>query len=115
MRSLGFSPTVNEITRYYTSSEKDGSIDFATFLEVMHEHSEKEKCQQEVTAAFRAHDRGGQGSVPAGELFNILTRFGEKITDAEVKSLYQEANIRPNGRVTYDQILGVLLTPMPDY
>ena len=61
----------------------DGSIDFATFLEVMHEHSEKEKCQQEVTAAFRAHDRGGQGSVPAGELFNILTRFGEKISEGE--------------------------------
>lgn len=61
----------------------DGKIDFATFLEILHIHSQKEKCQQEILAAFRAHDQEGSGTVPGTELMHILTQFAEKISPAE--------------------------------
>ena len=49
----------------------------------MHVHSQREKCQAEIMAAFASHDRDGNGTVEASELLHILTRFGEKLTSAE--------------------------------
>ena len=60
-----------------------GHIDFASFLDIMHKHSDTEKCQEEILAAFRAHDRSGKGVVPGPELTHILTKCGEKLTQAE--------------------------------
>ena len=64
-------------------SSSDVRIDFATFLEIMHQHSQKEKCQQEIMAAFRAHDKQNNRTVPGPELHNILTNFGEKLSTEE--------------------------------
>ena len=61
----------------------DGKIDFASFLEILHVHSQKEKCQLEIFAAFRAHDHEGTGTVPGPELMHILTHFAEKLSPAE--------------------------------
>lgn len=60
-----------------------GRIDFGTFLELMYQHSQVEKCQQDILAAFKAHDKGGRGKVPASELVHILSNFGEKLSRAE--------------------------------
>jgi hypothetical protein len=35
------------------SSASEGKVDFASFLELMHQHAQKEKCQQEIVAAFQ--------------------------------------------------------------
>lgn len=68
-------------TQYPCSS--DGRIDFGTFLELMYQHSQVEKCQQDILAAFKAHDKSGNGKVPASELVHILSNFGEKLSRAE--------------------------------
>ncbi|ELU18257.1 hypothetical protein CAPTEDRAFT_20883 [Capitella teleta] len=115
MRSLGFSPTSTEIAGYFHEFKKDGKVDFASFLELMHQHAQKEKCQQEIVAAFQAHDRSGNGTVPTSELHHILCKFGEKLSSAEVDRLFQEAGIQAKGSVRYEDILRVLLTPIPDY
>lgn len=113
MRSLGFSPTVEELARYYENYSKNGIIDFATFLDIMYEHSQNEKCQQEIVSAFQAHDKAGRGYVSARELVHILTNFGEKISKPEVDRLFKEAQVQDSVRC--DDILRVLLTPLPDY
>ena len=61
----------------------DGRIEFGTFLELMYQHSQVEKCQQDILAAFKAHDKHGRGTVPANELVHILSNFGEKLSRAE--------------------------------
>lgn len=60
-----------------------GIVDFATFLEVMYEHSLKERCQQEIQAGFLSQDRKGTGQVSAGVLWHNLTNFGEKLSKQE--------------------------------
>jgi len=115
MRSLGFSPTKNEITKYYGDNSRDGKIDFAAFLDIMHVHSQREKCQAEIMAAFASHDRDGNGTVEASELLHILTRFGEKLTSAEAERLFKEAKLPTRGMIPYQNILSILLTPLPDY
>ena len=61
----------------------DGRIDFATFLDIMHLHSQKEKCQQEVMDAFKAHDKSRRGVVNGQDLYHILTQYGEKLDRQE--------------------------------
>lgn len=90
-------------------------MDFASFLEIMHVHSKKEKCQQEIVAAFQAHDKNGRGYVSAAELKHILTRFGEKLSATEVDRLFKEAGVQASGQVRCEDIIKVLLTPLPDY
>ena len=51
----------------------------------MYQHSQVEKCQQDILAAFKAHDKSGRGTVPANELVHILSNFGEKLSRAEGK------------------------------
>ena len=65
----------------------EGKLDFATFLEIMHEHMQQEKCQQEILNAFRAQDRRGTGQLPVDEVVNLL-RFGETLSQQE--SMYKQ-------------------------
>ena len=52
-------------------------------MSILDKHSRNEKCQQDIVDAFKAHDRSGHGVVPAAELRQILTQFGDKMTSAE--------------------------------
>ena len=61
----------------------DGRLQFDTFLEVMYAHSQREKVQQEVMGAFKAHDQSGRGQVNGADLYHVLTRFGEKLDKQE--------------------------------
>lgn len=65
------------------SFSSGGQIDFASFLDIMHKHSDTEKCQEEILTAFRAHDPSGKGVVVGPELTHILTKCGEKLSPAE--------------------------------
>ena len=49
----------------------------------MHVHSQKEKCQQEVMDAFKAHDKTRRGVVNGPDLYHILTQYGEKLDRQE--------------------------------
>ena len=58
-------------------------IEFASFLECMHDHSSVENPEKELLDAFRAHDRQKQGYVNASDVRNILMNLGEKLSNRE--------------------------------
>ena len=65
--------------------QKGGKMSFADFLDVMHIHSSKENIPKELLDAFRGSDPGMKGVIPAKDLWNILTKWGEKISPREGK------------------------------
>ncbi|KAH3860123.1 hypothetical protein DPMN_023014, partial [Dreissena polymorpha] len=79
MRSLAYSPTEEEVHTYFSKYVKDGKIDFASFLEVMHTHNMKEKAVKEIVQGFKAHDSEGRGYVQTNEVKNILLNLGEQL------------------------------------
>uniref|UniRef100_A0A8D8GME8 Calmodulin-like protein 4 n=2 Tax=Culex pipiens TaxID=7175 RepID=A0A8D8GME8_CULPI len=81
-RSLGLSPTINELTSYLKN--KNGRMSFADFLEVIHMHSRVENLPEEVIAAFKAGDKGGRGHIPARQLRHLLQNWGEGLSFREV-------------------------------
>lgn len=82
MRSLGLSPTIQELISYL--KKKGGKMSFADFLEVMHQHSKVEDLPNEVVAAFKAADPQSSGVIPARQLRNLLQNWGEGLSIREV-------------------------------
>ncbi|GFR65264.1 calmodulin [Elysia marginata] len=109
--------TVPCLTRQWTACKEagDGSIDFASFLNIMHEHSQVEDKQKELRAALVAHDRTKKGYVDAGELKHILTSMGEKLTSREVDTLLREAGMQSSGPINISKFVETVMTPQPDY
>lgn len=85
MRSLGLSPTIQELTNYF--KKKNGKMSFADFLDVMHQHSKVENLPDEVISAFEAADQAGKGTIPAKQLRNLLQHWGEGLSVREVYRL----------------------------
>ena len=75
------SPTIFELRSYM--KEKEGKMSFAEFLDVMHTHSTKENIPKELKDAFRNLDTNKRGLIKGAELWNILARWGEKLSPRE--------------------------------
>nr|KAG5701817.1 hypothetical protein BaRGS_019028 [Batillaria attramentaria] len=100
MRSLSYSPTREEINRYFKKHvSNDGRIDFASFLDVMHDHSSVENCQKELKEALVAQDRSHSGYVSSAQIRQILTTMG----------------ISATGQVKISDFVQTVMTPSPDY
>lgn len=101
------------MSKYYTKYGPE--IDFASFLECMHDHSSVENPEKELLNAFRAHDVHKKGYVEASEVRHILMNLGEKLSSREVEAMLRDANTQPGGQIRYNEFVKTLLTPVPDY
>uniref|UniRef100_T1KRI4 EF-hand domain-containing protein n=2 Tax=Tetranychus TaxID=32263 RepID=T1KRI4_TETUR len=124
MRSLGMSPTIPEMRVYlkekvpedflYELSALWGKLSFADFLDVMHTHSKKEKVPEEILEAFQGWDLNRTGQIHVRDLKHILCQWGEKLGTREVDHILREANTM-GPYVKYQDLVGVLSAPVPDY
>nr|XP_023414137.1 calmodulin-like protein 4 isoform X1 [Loxodonta africana] len=107
MRCLGASPTPGEVQRHLQTHQIDrnGELDFSTFLTIMHVQMKQEDPKKEILLAMLMADKEKKGYIMASELRSKLMKLGEKLTYKEVDELFREANIEPNGKVkeTADQ------------
>ncbi|KAK6184916.1 hypothetical protein SNE40_007268 [Patella caerulea] len=116
MRSLSYSPTKEEVTKYFKKHVgSDGRIEFSSFLDILHDHSKVENCEKELLAGFKAQDMNKQGTVSAAEMKHILMTTGEKLSRNEVDALFQEAGLQSSGQIPYKTFVDTILTPSPDY
>lgn len=113
MRSLGMSPTITELKKYY--KDKGGQISFADFLDIMHTHTKRENIPQEILDAFRACDPSNRGVISVRDLKHILQGWGEKLNPREAERFYREAKIPQSGQVRYEDMMKVICAPAPDY
>ncbi|XP_048471993.1 calmodulin-like protein 4 [Rhincodon typus] len=117
MRCLGTSPTPGEAGRHllHHKIERNGELDFSTFLAVIHQQRQQEDPQKEILEAMLMTDKQKQGFITATELRTKLTQLGEKLTNQEVDDLLQEANIPPNGIVKYEDFIQSITLPHTNY
>ncbi|XP_067618028.1 calmodulin-like protein 4 [Eurosta solidaginis] len=113
MRSLGLSPTIQELISYL--KKKGGKMSFADFLDIMHQHSKVEKTPDEVVAAFKAADTKNTGTISARQLRNLLQNWGEGLSVREVDNIFREANVNNNSMVRYADFIKIACAPVPDY
>lgn len=113
MRSLGLSPTINELATYLR--QKNGKISFADFLDIVHTHTKVENLPTEVLDAFKADDQSNRGMVRASELRHLLQNWGEMLSTREVENIFREANVNGNGMIRYSDFVKIACAPVPDY
>lgn len=82
MRSLGLSPTIQELIQYL--KQKNGKMSFADFLDIMHQHSKVEHLPDEIIAAFKSADPKNTGVISARQLRHLLQNWGEGLSNREV-------------------------------
>ncbi|XP_077602735.1 calmodulin-like protein 4 [Crocuta crocuta] len=117
MRCLGASPTPGEVQRHLLTHgiDRNGELDFSTFLAVMHTQIKQEDPKKEILLAMLMTDKEKKGYIMAAELRSKLMTLGEKLTHKEVDDLFRETNIEPDGKVKYDDFINKITIPVRDY
>ncbi|XP_040498999.1 calmodulin-like protein 4 isoform X2 [Ursus maritimus] len=96
-------------------NDRDGELDFSTFLTIMHAQIKQEDPKKEILLAMLMADKEKKGYIMASELRSKLMKLGEKLTHKEVDDIFREANIDPNGKVKYDEFIHKITIPVGDY
>ena len=80
----------NHSIKYYMFPLSDQKIEFASFLEAMHDHSQVENPEKELLNAFKSHDRERRGYVNASEVQHIMLSMGERLSRQEGKEIREK-------------------------
>ncbi|XP_068128544.1 calmodulin-like protein 4 [Hyperolius riggenbachi] len=117
MRCLGRCPTPSEVSRHLQVQkiDKNGEVDFSTFLTIMYRQQKQEDPENEILVALLMTDRQKKGVIPLAELKSKLTHMGEKLTLEEVDDLLRGIEVTPDGMVKYEQLVQKITVPLPDY
>lgn len=67
--------------------DRDGELDFSTFLTIMHMQIKQEDPKKEILLAMLMADKEKKGYIMASELRSKLMKLGEKLTHKEGKGL----------------------------
>ncbi|XP_017169168.1 calmodulin-like protein 4 isoform X3 [Mus musculus] len=65
-------------------NDKNGELDFSTFLTIMHMQIKQEDPKKEILLAMLMADKEKKGYIMASELRSKLMKLGEKLTHKEV-------------------------------
>ncbi|GBM41432.1 Calmodulin [Araneus ventricosus] len=110
MRSLGQRPSEHELKKMVTMVDKDGNgtIEFDEFLSMMSKKLQESDSETELHEAFRVFDKNGDGFISPGELRQVMTNLGEKLSDEEVEDMIKEADLDGDGLVNYKEFVLIL-------
>jgi len=112
MRNHGLNPTDDELKDMIRNVDKNsnGAIDFNEFIEMMLRRDSKavrtiilDLGDDDVVHAFRVFDRDGDGLISAEELKLTMNNLGEPLTDYEVRSMIEAADLDGDGRINFEE------------
>ena len=78
------------------------TLEFNEFLQMMSKQQANEHTRTDLMSAFRIFDEDDDGCIHAGDLVDVLTTFGEKLTKSEAKKLVQTADKKDGGLIDYE-------------
>ncbi len=110
MRNHGLNPTDDELQDMIRNVDKNsnGAIDFNEFIEMMLRRDSK--IEEDVMHAFRVFDRDGDGYISVEELKLTMNNLGEPLTDHEVRSMIEEADLDGDGRINFTEFARLMQT-----
>ncbi|XP_066336426.1 calmodulin-like isoform X2 [Miscanthus floridulus] len=113
MRSLGQSPTEEELQGMVDEVDADGSgaIDFQEFLTLLARQMREANGadEDELREAFRVFDQDQNGFISRDELRHVLQNLGEKLSDEELAEMLREADSDGDGQINYTEFAKVML------
>eukprot|EP01129_Flabellula_baltica_P015038 TRINITY_DN7412_c0_g1_i1.p2 TRINITY_DN7412_c0_g1~~TRINITY_DN7412_c0_g1_i1.p2 ORF type:complete len:149 (-),score=38.92 TRINITY_DN7412_c0_g1_i1:51-497(-) len=110
-RALGQTPTEGDIARIIreVQEESNGLIDFETFFAYLQQQMAKAYTEKDIKKAFEVLDFNGDGTIPAADLFHVMTTVGEPLSEDQVEEMFKEAEIdKENGVITFEDFQRML-------
>ncbi|KAB5511660.1 hypothetical protein GE09DRAFT_1047467 [Coniochaeta sp. 2T2.1] len=101
MRGLGLNPSDSELHDLIAEADvnKDGSIDFNEFLNMMARTVKEVDNEEELKNAFKVFDKDGSGTISAIELRAVLQHLGENLTDDDLDEMLKMADKNGDGNI----------------
>ncbi|CAF3584481.1 unnamed protein product [Rotaria sp. Silwood1] len=111
MNSLGYTPSEEDISSVISKIDidGDGTVDFDEFLIMMRRRKSTGESDTELQQVFNVFDKNKDGFIDKDELYDMLLRLGENITDNDVTEMIEEADCFDNdGKVSYEEFKAIL-------
>ena len=112
MKSLGQSPTEEELTRMIQSVDDNGNneIDFPEFLILMSsKKSISDDPDRELKDAFAVFDTDGSGLISRSELKGLLNNLGQVVSDEELDAMMGEVDKDGNGEIDFEEFKAMMV------
>lgn len=111
LRAVGFDPRRDQISRILQIAgvgPRANRICFDEFYAIMaHLYNEKE-IREEMIKAFNLFDVDGSGKITADNLRRVADQLGEKMTDAELIEMIEEADLDKDGAVSATEFVRIM-------
>lgn len=109
MKSLGLKPNETDVLDLMNEIDQDGNneIDFDEFLSLMARQAGVKDSEQEIIEAFKVFDKNGDGHISKSELQNVLQSIGEKLTQEELDTMFDEVS-NGKGEISIEQFASLL-------
>lgn len=109
MKSLGLTPNETDVLDLMNEIDQDGNneIDFDEFLSLMARQAGVKDSEQEIIEAFKVFDKNGDGHISKSELQNVLQSIGEKLTEEELDTMFNEVS-NGKGEISIEQFAALL-------
>eukprot|EP00694_Reclinomonas_americana_P005502 EC794659.1.p1 GENE.EC794659.1~~EC794659.1.p1 ORF type:complete len:164 (+),score=72.13 EC794659.1:32-493(+) len=110
MRSLGTAPTTDELKKFCTENQtiRDrGLVSFDEFLLLMRYKLSEVESDDYIVEAFRHLDSENSGYCSSAEIRHIFKNIGDKMTDAEIDDMFQEAGVE-GSLVSFEEFMRMM-------
>eukprot|EP00450_Noctiluca_scintillans_P009582 CAMPEP_0194505896 /NCGR_PEP_ID=MMETSP0253-20130528/33089_1 /TAXON_ID=2966 /ORGANISM="Noctiluca scintillans" /LENGTH=157 /DNA_ID=CAMNT_0039348519 /DNA_START=60 /DNA_END=533 /DNA_ORIENTATION=- len=111
LTALGHNPTQEDLDAMIQGvvPDEEGRLDFLSFLSIMAQKIKASDTEDELIESFKVFDRNGDGFINPDELRTSMMNLGEKLLDAEVQDMIDEADLDRDGFINYDEFVKMMM------
>ena len=95
-------------------TDKNDSIDFNEFLQLMRKRMRDTDTEEELVEAFKVFDRDGNGLISHAELKMVMKQIGEKYDDDQIAEIIKAGDKDNDGFLNYDEFIRMMIDPADD-
>ena len=111
LRSFGFhleQKHLNELMKEFDLNN-DGKINFDEFYKIVTVRMKNPLTEDELKEAFLVFDKDHSGKITSTELKAALTKYGEMLTEDQVKEFIEDADTNGDGELDIYELTKFLL------
>ena len=111
LRICGAAPSQQQLEMIIQGLEESGDnlISFEKFLVYFEKFINSQDSEEDIIKEFKKMDRLGNGTISEKDLRNLMSNYGNALSQGEIEDIIQEANVDENGYINIEKFTKVLL------
>ena len=111
LRVCGAAPSQQQLEMIIQGLEESGDnlISFEKFLVYFEKFINSQDSEEDIIKEFKKMDRLGNGTISEKDLRNLMSNYGNALSQGEIEDIIQEANVDENGYINIEKFTKVLL------